>query len=183
MNRMTRRGLLLAGAGVALAGCGNGVGSSAGAEIDARVEATRSYLFATYPGTRELEGQAAGVLYIPLITEAGFGLGGGFGRGALRVGGATVDYYSAARATFGLQAGAQQYGHALFFMTREALEAFRRSPGYAAGADVRYASPETGGSIGKQTTELDQVIAFVFGQQGLAAGVTLSGMKYTRIIP
>ena len=31
--------------------------------------------------------------------------------------------------------------------------------------------------------QLEEVIALVFGQQGLIAGATLSGIKYTRIIP
>ena len=65
---------------------------------------------------------------MPLVTEAGFGFGGSYGRGALRIEGVTVDYYSATKATFGFQIGAQQYAHALFFMTPEALEEFRRSP-------------------------------------------------------
>ena len=33
--------------------------------------------------------------------------------------------------------------------------------------DIRYATPEQGASIGKETTELDPVIALIFGQQGL----------------
>jgi lipid-binding SYLF domain-containing protein len=120
---------------------------------------------------------------MPLMTDAGFGIGGAFGRGALRIRSATVDYYSAAKGTFGLQIGAQQYAHALFFMTPEALETFRRSSGWAASGEIRYATPEQGASIGKETTELDPVIALVFGQQGLIAGATLGGVKYTRIIP
>jgi len=68
-------------------------------------------------------------------------------------------------------------------MTEAALSDFRRSTGWAAGADVRYATPEQGASIGKETTELDPVIALIFGQSGLIAGATLSGVKYTRIIP
>ncbi len=123
------------------------------------------------------------VVYMPLLTEAGFGIGGGYGRGALRISGTTVDYYSATRATIGFQIGAQQYAHALFFMTPAALENFRRSSGWAAGADVRYATPDQGGSLGKETTELDPVIGLVFGQQGLIAGATLAGVKYSRIIP
>jgi lipid-binding SYLF domain-containing protein len=117
------------------------------------------------------------------MTEVGAGFGGAFGRGALRIQGVTVDYYSAAKGSFGLQIGAQQYAHALFFMTPEALEKFRRSSGWAVGADVRYASPEEGASIGKESTELNDVIALVFGQQGLIAGASLAGVKYTRIIP
>ncbi len=65
---------------------------------------------------------------MPLVTEVGFGLGGSFGRGALQVGGATVDYYSAAAASAGLQVGAQQYSHVLFFMTPEALMEFAPRP-------------------------------------------------------
>jgi lipid-binding SYLF domain-containing protein len=68
-------------------------------------------------------------------------------------------------------------------MTPEALETFRRSSGWAASGEIRYATPEQGASIGKETTELDPVIALVFGQQGLIAGATLGGVKYTRIIP
>jgi lipid-binding SYLF domain-containing protein len=68
-------------------------------------------------------------------------------------------------------------------MTPDALEKFRRGSGWAVGGDIRYASPEEGASIGKESTELNEVIALVFGQQGLIAGATLSGIKYTRIIP
>lgn len=180
----TRRGILVgAGSALLLAACNNGVGSGAGPQIDARVAATQDFLFSQYPGTRDLASRAAGVLYMPLITEAGFGIGGSYGRGALQIQGATVDYYAAAKASIGFQIGAQQYAHALFFMTPDALEEFRRSPGWAASADIRYATPDQGASIGKETTELTPVVALVFGQQGLIAGATLSGVKYTRIIP
>lgn len=165
------------------AACANGVGSNGAGQIDARVDATRDYLFGRYPGTRELSQRAAGVLYMPLVTEAGFIYGGAYGRGALRINDVTVDYYSATKASIGLQIGAQQYAHALFFMTDEALAEFRRGSGWAASGDLRYATPEQGASIGKETTELDPVIPFVFGQQGLIAGATLAGVKYTRIIP
>ncbi|MFE3835690.1 twin-arginine translocation pathway signal [Pseudogemmobacter sonorensis] len=182
---LSRRGFLVAGGAAALltAGCGNGVGSNAASQIDARVDATQNYLFGRYPGTRDLASRAVGVLYMPLITEAGLVWGGAYGRGALRIQGATVDYYSAAKASVGLQVGAQQYAHALFFMTEPALSEFRRSSGWAASADLRYATPDEGATIGKATTEIEPVIALVFGQQGLIAGATLAGVKYTRIIP
>ena len=181
---LPRRGLLLGlGATFGLAACANGVGSRGGDTIDARVDATRDFLFNRYPGTRDLATKAVGVLYIPLVTEAGFGIGGGFGRGALRINDVTVDYYAAARATIGFQIGAQQYAHALFFMTEQALGEFRRADGWALGADARYALPDQGASIGKETTENTPVVALVFGQSGLIAGATLAGIKYTRIIP
>jgi len=185
MNNTSRRGFILGtGSLLGLAACGNGIGSNGAAKIDARVDATKTYLVSHYPGVRDLMNKAAGVLYMPLITEAGFGFGGAYGRGALQVNGATVDYYSATKASVGFQIGAQQYGHALFFMTPDALAAFRRSDGWAASADMAYAVSNKGGSLGiSTTTEQAPVIALVFGQQGLIAGATLAGVKYTRIIP
>ena len=189
MVKFSRRTFLgTTGAALLLSACdgamtGNGVGSNGAAQIDARVDATRDYLFGRYPGTRDLATRANGVLYMPLITEAGFFIGGSYGRGALQINGVTVDYYSSTKASYGLQIGAQQYAHALFFMTDAALGDFRSASGWAASADIKYATPEQGASIGKETTELDPVVALVFGQQGLIAGATLSGVKYTRIIP
>ena len=186
MSDLTRRGLMAGGACavVALAGCGNPVGGNGAQVLDARVDAMRDFLFARYPGTRELAGKAHGVLYMPLVTEGGLFFGGGYGRGALRIDDVSVDYYSATRASFGLQIGAQQYAHALFFLTREALADFRRSDGWAASADVRYATPERGAAAGMDTTTSQApVLAVVFGQAGLIAGASLAGVKYTRIIP
>ena len=185
MTQISRRTLLArGGAGLGLAACGNGIGSQGAAKIDARVDATRSYLLGKYPGTQDLMNKAVGVLYMPLVTEAGFGFGGSFGRGALRINNVTVDYYSAATASFGFQIGAQQYAHALFFMTEAALAGFRRADGWELGADARYALPDRGGAIGADTTtSTAPVIALVFGQAGLIAGASLAGTKYTRIIP
>lgn len=181
---LNRRHFIGATAALALAGCANGVGGDGAARIDARVDVTRDYMIANIPGASDLMQKAAGILYMPLITEAGFGFGGSYGRGALRINDATVDYYSAASASFGFQIGAQQYAHALFFMTPEALANFRASPGFAAGADLRYAVPSGGYAVGTETTTATApVVAFVFGQSGLIAGASLDGTKYSRIIP
>lgn len=186
MSRYTRRTVLISGgaAALALAGCANPVGGVNAARLDARVDAARDYLRGSFPGTRELFDSARGILYIPVVTEAGFGIGGSYGQGALRIDDMTVDYYSATRASFGFQAGAQQYAHALFFMTEAALNDFRRSDGWAASADMRYAVPDGGGSIGlDSTSQSAPVIALVYGQSGLMVGASLAGVKYSRIIP
>lgn len=185
MKRISRRAMLGSSAALlALAACGNGIGSDGAAKLDARVDAALNYLDINYPGTRDLRDKAAGMLVMPLITEASFGFGGAYGRGALRVNGVTVDYYSATQASFGLQAGAQQYAHVLYFMTEEALAEFRASSGWAAGADIEYAVNDRGGNLSAETTTvLAPVIAVVFGQAGLIAGASVEGTKYTRIIP
>lgn len=186
MKTITRRRVVVGLAGMAAAGaCGNGINSPGGREIDARVDATLNYLFSEYPGTRELRDDAAGMLVMPLVTQAGFlTVGGSYGRGALRIDGTTVDYYSATRASIGPQLGAQQYAHVLFFMTQPALMEFRTSPGWAAGADIEYVARDQGGNLSAETTtQLAPVIAVIFGQAGLLVGATLNGVKYSRIIP
>ncbi|WP_370206583.1 YSC84-related protein [Pararhodobacter marinus] len=182
---LSRRGLLVGGAAASLlAACGNPVGSVNAERLDARVDATRDYLRQNHEELTPLFQNAQGILYMPLMTEAGFMLGGSFGQGALRINDATVDYYSATRVSAGLQIGAQQYAHVLFFMTPQALADFRAGEGWAGSADLRYATPENGGSAGVQTTTMfSPVIAVVFGQAGLIAGASLSGVRYQRIIP
>ncbi len=184
-TQTSRRGFILGtGALVTTAACSNGVDAGGSARIDARVGPTLDHMYSTYPGTRDLANKAVGMLVMPLITEAGFGIGGSFGRGALQIDGATVDYYSAASGSFGLQIGAKQFAHVLFFMTNEALYGFRSSHGWAAGADLEYAVSDQGGDVSTDTTTaLSPVIAVIFGQAGLHIGATLEGTKYTRIIP
>lgn len=185
MSSFSRRGILVcAGAAAFTSACGNGIGSQGGAEIDARVAATLNNMYETYPGTRDLASKAAGMLVMPLITEAGFGLGGSYGRGALQINNVSVDYYSATSASIGLQIGGQQFTHVLFFMTQEALHDFRVSDGWAAGGDIEYVAIDQGANISADTTNvLAPVIAVIFGQAGLHVGATLEGTKYTRIIP
>ncbi len=183
--RLTRRGFAFGMAGLTLtAACGNGVGNSNAATIDARVDATLNEMFSRYPNTVEIADKATGMLVMPLVTEAGFMFGGGYGRGALRIQGATVDYYSAVKGSAGFQIGAQQYAHVLFFMTQDALNDFRRSSGWTAGADVGYVVSDQGDQLSADTTTLrTPVLAAVFGQAGLQIGATVEGTKYTRIIP
>lgn len=185
-SRLTRRGFtfgLLTGA-TALAACGNGVGTNNAAMIDARVDATLDQMYREYPNTIDLAQKSTGMLVMPLVTEAGFLIGGAYGRGALRIDGVTVDYYSTVKGNAGLQIGAQQYAHVLFFMTDDALASFRRGSGWAAGADLEYVLRDDGKSVAADTNTLTSpVLAAVFAQAGLRVGATLEGTKYTRIIP
>lgn len=186
MSNLSRRSFTIGAlaASPLLAACGNGVGSTGAQKIDARVDSTMNYLFTQYPNTQDLADKSTGTLVMPLVTEGGFLVGGGYGRGALRVGGVTVDFYSATKGSFGLQIGAQQFAHVLFFMTEDALSRFRRSSGWVAGADVEYVFNDNGGNLRADTTTATApVVAVIFGQAGALAGISLEGMKYSRIIP
>jgi len=186
MERLTRRGFI-AGAGSVVtltAACSNGVNANGTEIINQQVDSALNYMYAKVPSSTELAKKASGMLVMPLITKVGFGLGGSYGRGALRVGGVSVDYYSATSGSFGLQIGAQQYAYTLFFMTPEALAGFRNSSGWQAGAGIEYVANTSGGDISGDTTRATSpVVAVVYGQAGLIVGATIQGTKYNRIIP
>lgn len=150
--------------------------------IEARVDAALVELQATVPGADLLLERAVGVLIMPQITKAGFVVGGTYGEGALRIDGVTAAYYSIAGGSFGLQAGVERFSQVLLFMTQPALDNFRTTPGWEAGADAEVTLLEAGFDAGAGTKVTNRpVIGIVFGQSGLLAGASVRGTKYTRI--
>lgn len=151
-------------------------------EIDAKVDLAYERLMRESETARAVAERAVGVLVFPDIVKAGFGIGGQFGEGALRRGGETVGYYNIAAASFGLQIGAQSFAQALFFMSEDALDYLRDSEGFEVGADANVALANEGLGYDVTTSTIqDPIIGFVFGQQGLMAGLTLEGSKITEI--
>ena len=156
--------------------------AASASEIDTKVNGTLEQFKSTVPGGAEFLGKASGALVFPTITKGGFIIGGEFGEGALRVGGKTMDYYNIASASFGLQIGAQQYSIVMVFMNDEALKQFRESKGWEAGVDGSVAVAEWGAGDDINTkTFKDPIVAFVFGNKGLMAGVSIEGSKITKI--
>ena len=93
MSILSRRTFLApTGSASLLAACGNGINSQGGAKIDARVTSAFDFMYANVDGSVDLASKAVGILMMPLVSEAGFGVGGSYGRGALRVNDITVDY-------------------------------------------------------------------------------------------
>lgn len=183
MNGWTRRGMLASS--FALAGCGSAsLTSPSRGVIDTRVSEALAELYAIVPGSESLAGQASGLLIMPRMNEGSFFYGGAYGEGALIVGGATVDYYSAISASFGLQFGAQRFRHALFFMTPESFADFRSADGWELGIDAEYTLVNDGAAATVTTGTFNRPIyVVIYGQQGLAVGAALEGTKYSRIIP
>ena len=184
MTTFSRRAFALSGLAGAfvLSACDNRRTNSGVDRIEARVDSTLAQMYAEYPKTRSIAARSTGMLVMPLITEAGLGFGGGFGRGALRIGGSTVDYFTATKANIGLQIGANQYAHVLFFMTEDALKDFRESEGWSAGADVDVAFLGGGESLSTNTaTAMSPVVGIIFGQAGIRIGATIESTKYSRM--
>ena len=150
--------------------------------IDSEVNETLSRLFETVKGSKELVSKANGVLVFPSVIKAGFIAGGEYGKGALRVGGKTVGYYSTAAGSFGLQAGAQSKAVIFLFMTHNALNSFRNSKGWSVGGEGSVALLKVGanGEI-DTTTATAPVEAIVLTNAGLMGDVSLAGTKISRL--
>ena len=150
--------------------------------IDREVQQALVDFRAYAPAAIELMDRAAGVLVIPKMTRAGFGIGGQYGEGALQVNGATQAYYSAAGASIGLQVGVEVRSHVLLFMTEASLRQFQRSDGWEVGIDgsVALATLGAGGSIDTQTAQ-EPVIGFIFSNTGLMFNLSLGGVKISPI--
>lgn len=116
-----------------LVGCQGGVGGGVGstmsgtaAEIDRDVDFALQDLYESTPAARSLAKKAKGILVFPRIVKAGFMVGAQYGRGgALRVKGRTTGYYNSVSASYGMQAGVQAFGYALFFYERRGIELSR----------------------------------------------------------
>ncbi len=182
MTNWTRRGFVIAGS-ASLAGCTTSGLSKSRNQLDQEADIARAELFRTVPGAQQLAAQAAGILIVPDIKQAGLIVGGAYGEGVLMIGEAKVDYFSYAAGSFGLQFGVQRYAHALFFMTQEVLAGFRFSDGWQLGVDAEFTTPQDALSVGVTTNTINRPVhAVVFGNRGLLVGATLEGAKYSRVI-
>jgi lipid-binding SYLF domain-containing protein len=151
-------------------------------EIDIKVDAALARFRSEVTGGDAFLAKARGVLVFPEVVKAGFGIGGEYGEGALRVGGKTAAYYNTAAASIGFQLGAQLKTVVLVFLTAEALQKFRDSDGWEAGVDGSVALVELG--AGKDLNSLnveEPIVGFVIGNKGLMYNLTLEGSKMTRI--
>ncbi len=171
-------GVFVLGAGAASSRAGSAH------DIDVGVDATLDRFFYNVRGARELARKSVGMLVFPSVVKAGFGFGGEYGEGALRIHGRTVDYYNTVSASVGFQLGIQERSVIIMFMTPEALSQFRHTAGWKVGADASVAiiTVGVGGSI--DTNKITSpVIGFILDPKGLMYNLTLEGTKISRINP
>ncbi len=152
-------------------------------EIEAGVDAALKVFYEKVKGGKALLQKAKGVLILPGVFKAGFGIGAEYGEGALRIGGKTVEYYSIAAGSIGLQIGAQKKNVILAFMDDEALKKFRASSGWKAGVDGSVAAINVGAGASVDTVKINEpIVSFIFGQRGLMANATIEGAKFTKLV-
>jgi lipid-binding SYLF domain-containing protein len=139
-------------------------------------------LVAKNTSARLLDEKAKAVLVFPSILKAGFMFGGQLGEGVLLKRGTPAGYYNSVAASYGLQAGAQVFGYALFFMNEAALAYLDKSDGWEIGVGPSVVVVDAGlGASLTSTTITHDVYAFIFDQKGLMGGIGVQGSKITRI--
>jgi len=182
--------LLLAGA--VFTGCntwsrsaGPGTGTNqASVELDRDARASLQKLFHSSAAAKNLYPSAKGVLIFPNVVKAGLIIGGQLGQGVLLKNNMTAGYYRTTAASYGLQAGAQSFGYAMFLMSDKALAYLDESQGWEIGVGPTVVLMDEGMATSLTTTTAQEdVYAFFFDHEGLMAGLGIQGSKITRIYP
>ena len=153
-------------------------------EIDMEVDVAIERFHQQVIGGAKLLEAAKGVLVMPNVFKGALLLGGEYGEGALRVDGNTVDYYSTASGSIGIQIGAQKKDIFLLFMTEDALQEFRAAKGWETGLDGNVAFWKYGAGVREDTTtEKEPIIGFVIDAKGLIGDFSFKGAKFSKIDP
>lgn len=139
-------------------------------------------LYAQQESAEILSQKAKAILVFPNIFKAGFIGGAHYGEGVLFRAGKAEGRYRSVAGSFGLQAGVQVFGYALFLMTDKALEYLDRSDGWEIGTGPSIVVVSTGIAKSLTSTTLrEDVYAFIFNQQGFMAGIGIQGSKVSKI--
>jgi len=132
----------------------------------------------------------------PNIGEAGFVVGGAFGKGRVYVQGQLVGDTTMKQLSVGFQAGGKDYSQIIFFQDKRALEQFESgsfefSAGAsaiavtaAANASAGTTGATSGASAGKRDANTDGVYndgmaVFTIAKGGLMYAAALAGQKFT----
>ncbi|MDX2501511.1 MAG: YSC84-related protein [Deltaproteobacteria bacterium] len=153
-----------------------------GKEIDASVDAALDRFYEHVKDGKEVVRKAKGILILPSVKKGALIIGGEYGRGAMRIGGKTVEYYSMIVGSIGLQIGGQARDIIIAFMSADALKNFRDSKGWEAGVDGNVALI-TLGSGGKAISSMgdNPIVAFVYDVKGLIADMSMNGAKFNKL--
>ncbi len=189
-HKLASAAILIAGS-FALSHCASGPVTNMNAasvnprQLAADSRASLNKLYRSNPAARALGAKAKGILVFPEIVKGGFMIGGMGGNGALiRNDGTIRDFYQTAGLSYGLQAGVQEYGYALFLMDSDSINNINRTDGWEIGSSPSLVVVDQGMAGSISTTTMNKgTYAFFFNQRGLMGGLGLQGSKITRIHP
>jgi lipid-binding SYLF domain-containing protein len=174
--------VMLAAITVMLISVMNQASAATAEDLDRDSRQALQTLYKTEPVAETLSRTAKAVLVFPNIVKAGLVFGGSYGEGELIEGSKVVDYYNSVTGSWGLQAGAQSYGYAVFLMTDKAISYVKETKGWEIGVGPTVVVVDEGVAKNLSTSSLkDDAYAFIFSQQGLMAGVSIEGTKISKI--
>lgn len=154
------------------------------AEIDTAVASALMKFRKEVKGADEYLKEAKGVLVIPDVKKVGFVVAAQWGTGSLQVDGRTVGYYRMDAGSAGFQAGYQKANFVFIFFTEKAINQFRESDGWTVGAETGLTVVEGVAGVSADTLKnQDAVAGFAFGKEGLMAGWSAKGTKFTSATP
>jgi len=157
-------------------------GAATKAELNRDAQAALNALYAKNPGAKAIGKDAVAILVFPSVLKAGLGVGGQYGEGVLFRGGKATAYYNTAGASMGLQAGAQKYGYAMFFLTEETLKSLDKAEGFEVGVGPSVVVADQGLAKSTTTTTVkNNIYAFIFDQKGGMYALGIQGNKITKI--
>ncbi|BCX68782.1 YSC84-related protein [Pseudomonas izuensis] len=155
---------------------------AADAAMDQEAKAALQSLYTSTPKSRALAQKAKGILVFPDVVKAGFIAGAHHGEGELIENGKVTGYYSTTAASYGLQAGVQRFGYAMFFMSDSALKDLKTGNGFEVGVGPSIVVEDAGAAKSLTTSTIQSdIYAFIFDQKGLMAGVGLQGSKISKL--
>jgi len=151
-------------------------------ELEAKARAALQQLFDSTPKAQDLQYQAKAVVVFPDIVKAGLIIGAQGGKGVMfGPDGKVLGYYRARALSYGLQAGAQTFSEAMFFMTDSAITELTSGTGLSVGVGPSVVVVDAGMAKSMTTNTLkSDVYAFIFGQQGLMAGLGVQGQRIVK---
>lgn len=156
----------------------------ASSEVDLNKDSDQALqtLYKLHPFAERLSHSAKAILIFPNVVKAGLIFGGAYGEGELKKGGMVDGYYNSVTGSWGLQAGAQSYSYVVFLMSNKAVRYVRNTHGWEIGVGPTVVIVDEGKAKNLSSSTLkDDAYAFIYGQQGLMAGISLEGTKISRI--
>ena len=173
---------MLATASIASMSVMNQASAATAEDLDKDSQQALQTLYKLQPVAETLSLTANAVLVFPNMVKAGLVFGGSYGEGELIKGSTVVDYYNSVTGSWGLQAGAQSYGYAVFLMTDKAVTYVEDTKGWELGVGPTVVAVDEGVAKNLSTSSLkDDAYAFIFSQQGLMAGISIEGTKISKI--
>jgi hypothetical protein len=133
--------------------------------LSAEAQAALTKLTADVPAAASLVRSAKGVLVFPSVVKGGFIVGAFHGAGSLFKNGKVTGYYNTSGASYGFQAGIQEYGYALFFMTDSALRYVDAVQGFEIGVGPSIVVVDAGMANHSPPPRPKATCAFIFDQR------------------